>query len=66
MTWLAQLAATSPIAHAIGILSLVCVAGMVVGSVKARGIGLGTSGVLFAGLRSVTSANLKQLEDEGT
>src|SRR4029434_8406525 len=31
-------------------LSLVCAAGMALGSVKVRGIGLGTSGVLFAGI----------------
>ena len=31
-------------------LSLVCVAGMALGSVKIRGVGLGTAGVLFAGI----------------
>src|SRR6185369_6009120 len=45
-----QLNATAPVAHAIGILALVCVAGMALGSVKVRGIGLGTAGVLFAGI----------------
>lgn len=50
MTWLGEIHATNPVAHAIGILALVCVAGMALGSVKIRGIGLGTAGVLFAGL----------------
>jgi putative transport protein len=49
MNWLSQLNSSNPVAHAIGVLSLVCVAGMALGSVKVRGIGLGTSGVLFAG-----------------
>ena len=50
MNWLSQLNISNPVAHAIGVLSLVCVAGMALGSVKMRGIGLGTSGVLFAGI----------------
>lgn len=50
MNWLFQLHATHPVAHAIGVISLVCVAGMVLGSLKFRGIGLGTAGVLFAGI----------------
>jgi putative transport protein len=48
--WLFQLHATYPAAQAIGILAIVCVAGLALGSLKFRGIGLGTSGVLFAGL----------------
>ena len=50
MGWLFQLHATHPVAQAIGVFALVCVAGMAIGSVKVRGIGLGTAGVLFAGL----------------
>src|SRR5512134_2790535 len=50
MSWLFQLHATQVVAHAIGILALVCAAGMALGSVKIRGIGLGTAGVLFAGI----------------
>lgn len=50
MSWLLQLHETQPIAHAIGLISAVCLAGMVLGSVKCHGIGLGTSGVLFAGI----------------
>jgi putative transport protein len=50
VNWLFELHATQPVAQAIGILALVCVAGMAIGSVKVRGIGLGTAGVLFAGL----------------
>ncbi len=50
MTWLADLHRTQPIAHAIGLLSFVCVLGMALGSLKFHGIGLGTAGVLFAGI----------------
>src|SRR5689334_20952409 len=50
MNWLLQIHSTHPVAHAIGVLALVCVAGMAVGSIKVRGIGLGTAGVLFAGI----------------
>ncbi len=37
-------------AQAIGVLAIVCVLGMALGSLKFRGIGLGTAGVLFAGI----------------
>ena len=50
MKWLFQLHNTQPVAHAIGVLAFVCVAGMALGSLKVRGIGLGTAGVLFAGI----------------
>src|SRR6201995_5395754 len=50
MRWLFELHNTQPLAHAIGVLTFVCVLGMALGSVKFRGIGLGTSGVLFAGI----------------
>src|SRR3954463_847235 len=50
MGWLFDLNRTQPIAHAIGALSFVCVLGMALGSLKFRGIGLGTAGVLFAGI----------------
>ncbi|MFZ0502913.1 MAG: hypothetical protein WAM44_04325, partial [Chthoniobacterales bacterium] len=50
MNWLLQIHATQPVAHAIGVLALVCSAGMGLGSVRVRGIGLGTAGVLFAGI----------------
>jgi putative transport protein len=50
MAWLFDLYKTQPIAHAIGVLAFVCVVGMAFGSLKFRGIGLGTSGVLFAGI----------------
>lgn len=48
--WLFDLYQTQPVAHAIGALAVVCVAGMTLGSIRFRGIGLGTSGVLFAGI----------------
>jgi putative transport protein len=50
MSWLFELHRTQPVAHAIGVLSFVCVVGMALGSLKFRGIGLGTAGVLFAGI----------------
>src|SRR3954469_8606817 len=45
-----QIARTQPIAHAILVLSSVAVIGLAVGSVKFRGISLGSAGVLFAGI----------------
>lgn len=50
MTWLLELHETQPIAHTIGVIAAVCLAGMVLGSVRFRGVGLGTAGVLFAGI----------------
>src|SRR6478672_10684193 len=50
MNWLTDLYRTQPVAHAVGMLALVCVLGMALGSLKFRGIGLGTAGVLFAGI----------------
>jgi putative transport protein len=50
MSWLSELHRTQPIAQAIGVLAFVCVLGMALGSLKVRGIGLGTAGVLFAGI----------------
>ncbi|MDB6175629.1 MAG: aspT [Chthoniobacteraceae bacterium] len=50
MNWLFELHKTQPIAHAVGVLAFVCVVGMALGSLKFKGIGLGTSGVLFAGI----------------
>lgn len=45
-----DLATRQPIAHAILVLSVVIVAGLAVGGLKYRGIGLGTVGVLFSGI----------------
>jgi putative transport protein len=50
MTWLSDLHETQPIAHAVGVLAFVCVLGMALGSLKFRGLKLGTAGVLFAGI----------------
>src|ERR1700759_2129321 len=44
MGWLSELHKTQPIAHAIGVLTLVCVLGMALGSVKFRGILVGHFG----------------------
>ena len=50
LDWLFEIARTSPVAHALGLLALVCAAGMALGSLKVKGIGLGSSGVLFMGI----------------
>jgi len=50
MPWLFELHKTQPVAHAIGALAFVCVLGMSLGSLKFRGIGLGTAGMLSRGL----------------
>jgi len=50
MNWLFEIYKTHSVAHAICILALVCLAGMALGSLKFRGVGLGTAGVLFAGI----------------
>jgi putative transport protein len=50
MGWLLDLPRTNPTAHAIAIISLVCVAGMSLGSIHVRGIKLGTAGVLFSAI----------------
>jgi putative transport protein len=50
VNWLFELDTTHPVAHAVGVLALVSVAGMALGSLKVRGVGLGTAGVLFAGI----------------
>ena len=50
MSWLFELHKTQPVAHAIGALALVFMLGMSLGCLKFRGIGLGTAGVLFAGI----------------
>ena len=50
MSWLFDLHKAQPVAHAIGALAFVCVLGMALGSLKFRGVGLGTAGVLFAGI----------------
>jgi len=50
MSWLFDLHRTQPVAHAIGALAFVCVLGMALGSLKFRGVGLGTAGVLFSGI----------------
>ena len=41
---------SQPVAHAILVLASVAVIGLAVGSLKFRGISLGTAGVLFAGI----------------
>jgi AspT/YidE/YbjL antiporter-like protein len=71
VSWLPQLYATQPVAQAIGVIALVCVAGLAIGSVKVHGIGLGTAGVLFAGIvtgyfsRPVDHATLEFVKEFG-
>jgi putative transport protein len=71
VSWLRALPATSPVAHAVGVLALVCLAGLAIGTVKIRGIGLGVAGVLFAGIvvahfgRPVDKSTLDFVRDFG-
>lgn len=48
--WFYAIPTTSPVAHAVGLLAVTCAAGMAVGSIKVKGIGLGSAGVLFMGI----------------
>ncbi|MGL4514083.1 MAG: putative transporter [Lacipirellulaceae bacterium] len=50
MPWLVDLPQTQPIAHAVGVISLACVVGMSLGTIRVKGVGLGTAGVLFAAI----------------
>ncbi len=50
LDWVFDLSQTSPIAHTLGMISLVCAAGMALGSIKYQGVGLGSAGVLFMGI----------------
>lgn len=50
LDWFFDLPHTSPVAHALGLLAIVCALGMAVGSIKVKGIGLGSSGILFIGI----------------
>ena len=50
LNWLFELPQTHPVAHALGMIALVCALGMGLGSIKVKGIGLGSAGVLFVGL----------------
>ncbi len=71
MNWLSQIHDTYPVAHAVGILALVCVAGLALGSLKVRGVGVGVAGVLFAGIivghfgKPVESATLAFVKEFG-
>jgi putative transport protein len=48
--WLKALAEAQPVAHAVLALCVAGVAGLALGSVRVQGIGLGTAGILFAGI----------------
>src|SRR4030042_2358223 len=50
MDWLVDLLAQESIARTLLIFSLVAVAGLSLGSLRVRGVGLGIAGVLFSGL----------------
>jgi putative transport protein len=50
MKWIDELSATQPVAYAVLLLALVAVAGLSLGGWRVRGIGLGSTGVLFAGI----------------
>lgn len=50
MDWFNTLAQSQPVAWAVLVLSLVAVLGLLVASIRVRGIGIGVAGVLFAGI----------------
>src|SRR5262245_6273414 len=50
LDWIFRIAQTNAVAHTLGLIALGCAAGMAVGSLKFKGIGLGSSGVLFMGI----------------
>ncbi len=50
MSWLTEIPRLSPIAHAVLVLACVVSAGLMLGSIKIRGVGLGAAGVLFTGI----------------
>ena len=50
MKWLENYATANPVAYSILLISLVAVVGLGLASIKIRGVGLGVTGVLFAGL----------------
>jgi putative transport protein len=50
MNWLENYATANPVAYSILLISLVAVVGLGFASLKIRGIGVGVTGVLFAGL----------------
>ena len=50
MKWLENYATANPVAYSILLVSLVAVVGLGFASIKIRGVGLGVTGVLFAGL----------------
>ena len=50
MKWLENYATANPVAYSILLVSLVAVVGLGCASIKIRGVGLGVTGVLFAGL----------------
>ena len=58
MNWLFELYRTNPTAQAIAVIAVVCMLGMAAGSIKLRGIGLGTAAVLFVAALGVTSVLL--------
>lgn len=50
MNWLVELSSAQPVAWAVLVLMLVAIAGLLLAQVKIKGIGLGVTGVLFAGI----------------
>jgi predicted permease membrane protein len=48
--WLENYATANPVAYSILLVSLIAVIGLGLASIKIRGVGLGVTGVLFAGL----------------
>lgn len=50
ITWLNEIRGVHPVGAAVFVLAVVAACGLLLGKVQVRGIGLGTAGVLFAGI----------------
>ena len=48
LDWLFEISRTSPVAHAVGLLALVCAGGMALGSLKVKGVGQRTPIIIGA------------------
>ena len=59
MKWLADFAASQPVAYAVLILAGVAISGLAIGQIRVRGIRLGVAGVLWARFDSIVLTSWK-------
>jgi putative transport protein len=50
LEWLTQIEKAQPVVYAVLVISFAAAIGLIIGSVKIRGVGIGIAGVLFAGI----------------